>query len=126
MTDLSLFATALLVVGLAAAEEAKPWAAFQDGRFAWRASAPLLSPDKQAADPHVSIKDPTFVQFDGRWHLFATVRMQSGKVDIGYLSFADWKQADAAPRQVNALVGGRMGEYKMLAAVEKAAKRAKR
>jgi len=100
MTDLSLFATALLVVGLAAAEEAKPWAAFQDGRFAWRASAPLLSPDKQAADPHVCIKDPTFVQFEGRWHLFATVRMQSGKVDIQYLSFADWKQADAAPRQV--------------------------
>ena len=35
-----------------------------------------------AADPQVSIKDPTFVQYKGRWHLFATARAQSGKVEM--------------------------------------------
>ena len=74
--------------------------AFESGRFQWRASAPLLGPDTKAADAHVSIKDPTIVYHDGRWHLFATVRMRSGKVDIEYLNFADWSQAEKAPRHV--------------------------
>ena len=68
--------------------------AFRDGRFAWRASGPFLAADKQAADPQVSIKDPTFVQYGGVWHLFATLRMQSGKVDIVYLNFKDWSASN--------------------------------
>jgi hypothetical protein len=75
-------------------------APFESGRFQWRASAPLLGPDTKAAAPHVSIKDSTVVYYDSRWHLFATVRMRSDKVDIEYLSFADWPQADKAPRHV--------------------------
>ncbi len=79
--------------------------AFDDGRFAWRATGPLIDvgPGKDAPDPHVSIKDPTFVFHGGRWHLFATVRMKSGKVDIEYLSFTDWSQAGQAPRHVLAM-----------------------
>jgi hypothetical protein len=82
-----------------------PGQPFADGQFAWKASGPLLDvgPGKQAADPHISIKDPTFVFHEGRWHLFATVRMKSGKVDIEYLNFADWAQAEQAPRHVLAL-----------------------
>lgn len=70
--------------------------------FAWRASAPLIDvgPGTNAADPHVSIKDPTVVYSGGQWHLFATVRMKSGKVDIAYLHFSDWNKANEAPRQV--------------------------
>ena len=34
---------------------------------------------------------------EGKWHLFATHRRASGKVDIQYLSFTDWKDA-AQPR----------------------------
>jgi len=74
--------------------------AFRDGRFSWRASGPLLAADKQAADPQVSIKDPTFVQYGGVWHLFATVRMQSGKVDIVYLNFKDWSEAEKSSRHI--------------------------
>lgn len=79
--------------------------AFEDGRFSWQASGPLIEvgPGKHAPDPHVSIKDPTFVFQDGRWHLFATLRMKSGKVDIEYLSFIDWPQANAAPRHILAM-----------------------
>ena len=74
--------------------------AFTNGRFSWRASGPLLAADKQAADPQVSIKDPTFVQFNGFWHVFATVRMQSGKVDIVYLNFKDWSDAEKSSRHI--------------------------
>jgi len=79
-----------------------PGKAFEDGRFAWRATGPLIDvgPGRNAADPHVSIKDPTFVRHEGRWQLFATARMKSGKVDIEHLSFADWKEANQAERHL--------------------------
>lgn len=79
--------------------------AFEDGRFAWQATGPLLDvgSGKDAPDPMVSIKDPTVVFHQGRWHLFATVRLKSGKVDIEYLNFGDWGQANQAPRHRLAL-----------------------
>jgi hypothetical protein len=78
------------------------WKAFEDGRFSWKASAPLLDvgPDRNAADPHVAIKDPTVVFHEGAWHLFATVRMKSGRVDIEYLRFTDWATANQSPRHL--------------------------
>jgi hypothetical protein len=72
--------------------------AFDDGPFSWKASMPLVMPDKVNADPAISIKDPTIVRHGDRWHLFTTVRCKSGKVDIEYLNFAEWKDADRAPR----------------------------
>jgi len=62
--------------------------AFESGRFQWRASAPLLGPDTTAPDPHVSIKDPTIVYHDGRWHLFATLQFA--------IAFADRDRARSA------------------------------
>jgi len=96
-----------------AAEPAPAWKGFEDGEFSWKASGPLLAPDAHAADPAISIKDPTIVHSrrpaaagtsaEERWHLFCTVRLASGKVDIEYLSFADWKEADRAPRHLLSL-----------------------
>lgn len=105
---LVLFLACLVLVAtiLRAAEDAsakRPWKAFDDGAFAWKASQPLIGPDADAADPHVSIKDPTIVRHEGGWHLFATVRLASGKVDTEYVSFDDWPQAAKAPRHVLAL-----------------------
>jgi hypothetical protein len=78
---------------------------FENGKFAWKASGPLMDPGpgRNAEDPHISVKDPTFVFHDGRWHLFASLRKKSGKVDIEYLNFSDWSQANQANRQVLAL-----------------------
>lgn len=101
---LILLWTALLVI--------PPWGhggetvrGVEDGRFSWRASGPLIDvgPGRVGDDPIISIKDPTVVFQDGRWHVFATVRMNSGKVDMQYLNFADWSQASAAPRHILAL-----------------------
>ena len=77
----------LLAAGLASAPAQDLPKALQDGRFTWKASGPLVDvgPGREAADPLVSIKDPSVVFYHGRWHVFATVRMKSGKVDLEYL-----------------------------------------
>jgi hypothetical protein len=80
-----------------------PWKAFDDGVFAWKATAPLVGPDTEGHEPQASIKDPTLVRHEGRWHLFATVRFASGKVDTEYLSFDDWPNAAKAPKHILAL-----------------------
>ncbi|HOX00811.1 MAG TPA: non-reducing end alpha-L-arabinofuranosidase family hydrolase [Candidatus Paceibacterota bacterium] len=93
--------------GVAASEPAtrQPSPAWTDGRFAWKSSGPIVDvgPDRSAPDPHIAIKDPTVVFADGRWHVFATVRMKSGRVDIEYLNFVSWAEANQAPRHVLAL-----------------------
>ncbi len=104
MEPMLLYVTTSCLVGLAlaassaAGAEDPPASPFADGVFRWQCSPPLLVAEATAPDPHVSIKDPTIVYSEGRWHLFTTVRRQSGKVDIEYLSFTDWDRAAAAPR----------------------------
>lgn len=73
---------------------------FDNGQFSWTTTGPLIDsgPGRNASDPVISIKDPTVVFHDGRWHVFATVRMKSGKVDIEYLNFTNWSQANQASR----------------------------
>lgn len=94
---------ALLLLPLAAlslkAAEPSPW---EKGEFRWKASAPLLDVEAQRAsgDPHVALKDPTLVFHEGRWHLFGTLRMKSGRVCMQYLNFTDWAQANTAPREL--------------------------
>jgi hypothetical protein len=69
--------------------------------FSWTSSGPMLDvgPGK-SADPHVSVKDPSFVFYEGAWHLFTTLRMKSGRVDMEYFAFKDWKDAQGAERHV--------------------------
>ena len=68
------------------------------GEFQWQSSPPLIGPAADAADPDVALKDPTMVFHEGKWHLFATHRRASGKVDMQYLCFADWNDAGKATR----------------------------
>lgn len=84
----------LLTITSRAAEPA--W--LTTGEFRWNCSPPLISPDPQAAEPEVALKDPTMVQMDGRWHLMGTHRLVSGKVDMQQLSFTDWAEAGKAKR----------------------------
>ncbi len=85
--------------GAAATVTAQP-ARWEDGAFRWKASAPLIDVEAQRgeADPHVALKDPSIVFHNGRWHVFATLRKQSGTVCMQYLNFADWSEANTAPR----------------------------
>lgn len=70
------------------------------GDFKWTASAPLVSPAARTEDPCDSVKDPTIVFHEGRWHLFTTIRSKKRTHQIEYLSFTDWKEANAAPRHI--------------------------
>ncbi|MCB1203051.1 MAG: glycoside hydrolase [Verrucomicrobiae bacterium] len=85
-----------LVLARATFAEDVDW--LSTGEIHWKASPPLIGPASGGDDPDVALKDPTVVFHDGRWHLFATHRRVSGKVDMQYLSFTDWAEAGSAPR----------------------------
>lgn len=88
----------LLVLCLFSTLHAADPAWLNTGEFHWQSSPPLISPAPDSADPDVALKDPSMVFHEGKWHLFATHRRASGKVDMQYLSFTDWKDADKATR----------------------------
>ena len=64
----------------------------------WTVSRPLVGPVNHGGDLCYSIKDPSIVRYDGRWHLFCTIRSKERTHQIEYSSFADWKDADNAER----------------------------
>ena len=70
----------------------------EDGRFVWTVSEPVVAPVDPPDDHRYSVKDPTVVFHQGRWHLFCTVRSEKRSHQIEYSSFADWKQANDAKR----------------------------
>jgi len=72
----------------------------------WGMSDPVLSPVPRAEDPCYSVKDPTIVRWNGRWHLFCTIRSKVRTHQIEYVSFRDWPSADAAPRHILSVRGG--------------------
>jgi hypothetical protein len=78
----------------------------RSGRFKWTASRPLLSPAHRPEDPCYSVKDPSIVRFNNRWHLFCTIRSQKRTHQIEYLSFDDWKNANTATRHLLAVTNG--------------------
>lgn len=59
----------------------------------WEYSAPLISPEKRDTNPSRAQKDPTVVFYDGKWHVFMTVKLP-GRSAIEYCAFAQWKDAD--------------------------------
>jgi hypothetical protein len=69
--------------------------------FRWSSSGPLISPKSPASHNFVSIKNPTIVLHEGKYHVFATV-YDTAPASTGwrsvYLSFTDFSQADAAPQ----------------------------
>jgi hypothetical protein len=98
-----MFPLTLVMPALACAVRAEdPARGWEDGIFSWKASGPLVDVGAgvEAADPHVALKDPSIVFHEGRWHLFGTLRMRSGRVCMEYFNFTDWAQANAAPRAV--------------------------
>jgi len=63
----------------------------------WEYSAPLLAPEDRDTEPSHAQKDPTLVFYEGRWHVFMTVKLP-GRSAIEYCSFEKWESAQAAPR----------------------------
>jgi hypothetical protein len=76
------------------------------GQFKWTISSPLIYPAKRPPETVYSVKDPTIVRYQGRWHLFCTIRGQKRSHQIEYLCFEDWKDVSAAKRYVLTLSEG--------------------
>ena len=96
-------AVVLSACGRAADEASSPPPGVQAllaGRFQWDVGPPLVAPADRPEDPCRSVKDPSVVYHNGRWHLFCTIRSAKRTHQIEYLSFTDWSQANAAPRHV--------------------------
>lgn len=70
------------------------------GEFTWVASQPLVHAQEAGGEKWHSIKDPSIVRFNNRWHLFCTVRGKERSHAVVYLSFADWSDASLAKHQV--------------------------
>ncbi len=64
--------------------------------FNWKTTAPLLAPVSGGADFYHSVKDPSVVFHEGRWHVFVTVRGQKRSHQTEYISFRDWNEAELA------------------------------
>ncbi len=60
--------------------------------FGWNASEPLISPPEGS----VSIKDPSVVFYDERWHVYAT--HFASNYSMVYLNFEEWEAADDAEK----------------------------
>lgn len=68
--------------------------------FRWTVGPPVLHPAPAGGENWHSVKDPSIVRHNGRWHLFVTVRGTSRSHAVVYLSFAEWDAADKAERHV--------------------------
>ncbi len=74
--------------------------------WGWVSSPMLVSPKSPGQDTYFSMKDPSVVFHEGRWHLFCTVRGRERSHHVEYLSFEKWEEADAAERhEVTASAG---------------------
>jgi hypothetical protein len=107
--DLVLFVSAILmppVHAVAADTDAAAVAQLLAGDFRWTTAGPVIRPEAGRDDPCHAIKDPTVVRYDGRWHVFATIRSRQRTHQIEYLNFSDWSEADKAQRHILAISDG--------------------
>lgn len=74
------------------------------GPFNWVDRGPVVRPHVDETRKVVSIKDPSPVFYEGRWHIYATYAREEGEKDgrwgMVYLNFTDWADADKAERIV--------------------------
>ncbi|GHH28971.1 non-reducing end alpha-L-arabinofuranosidase family hydrolase [Streptomyces lanatus] len=81
--------------GTPAAPRGATDAAALPSRYSWSSSGTLIAPKPDATHNIAGIKDPTVVQYNGKYHVFASVASSSG-YNLVYLNFTDWSQAGSA------------------------------
>jgi len=79
------------------AEGAEP---FLSGEFSWNLPPPLLAAEQGRKDFCYSVKDPSVVFYNGRWHVFDTTRSAIRSHRVEYVSFRRWEEANAGKRHV--------------------------
>ena len=79
----------VVMVGLAAA-----------GPFGWSYGPPLVEARAVGGWDWISVKDPSIVRHQDRWHLFCTMRGPKRSHAIVYLNFGEFSEANQAERHV--------------------------
>ena len=101
LNTIGLWTAGQFVLGSGAAPEGRLLTDDSLGKqFNWTVGPPLIKPANRPDDPCHAIKDPSIVQYKGRWHLFCTIRSRKRSHQIEYLSFGDFKDANNAQRHV--------------------------
>jgi hypothetical protein len=68
----------------------------------WKSTDILIKPVSDETHNLVSVKDPTVVRYNDKWHIYATTANTRGHWSMVYLSFADWADAaNAKPYYIN-------------------------
>ena len=103
----ALLALGHLGCGEAPIETGEPVAMVESAlssNISWTSSAMLVDPN---ASNHASVKDPTVVYHDGKYHVYATVYDTSASTwQMIYFNFTDWSQAGSATQySLNTLTG---------------------
>jgi len=66
------------------------------GPFQWKSTGVLIPPISDETHRLVSVKDPSAVFYNGRWHLYATTANERGHWSMMCLGFKDWAEAARA------------------------------
>ena len=101
----SALLTILFVAGLAAkpalgAGESGAVENLLAGKFNWTISPPAVSPLQRPREQIYSVKDPTIVRYEDKWHLFCSIRGKQRSHQIEYICFDDWTGVDKAERHI--------------------------
>jgi hypothetical protein len=59
----------------------------------WKSTDILIKPVSDETHNLVSVKDPTVVRYNDKWHIYATTANTRGNWSMVYLSFSDWAEA---------------------------------
>ncbi len=76
----------------------------------WEISAPILSRGSEGSFNEVSVKDPTIVFHDGKWHLFFTARSKTEST-TGYVSARTLTGLSSAKRHQLDVIRGKNSRY---------------
>ena len=76
------------------------------GDFKWKTGGQIAAPVNTPGDSVYSIKDPSIVRYNDKYHLFCTIRGQKRSHAVIYLSFKDWKDAHSATQYLLPLHAG--------------------
>ena len=68
--------------------------------LSWTTGPPVLRAKPIDGEKWFSVKDPSVLKYDGKWHMFCTIRGQKRSHAVIYLSFTEWKNANKAKRYI--------------------------
>src|SRR5262249_2489514 len=63
--------------------------------FKWSTPGPVLAPVSNATHNLVSMKDPSVVFYNGKWHVFVSTVAVGGIYSMAYISFSDFDHASS-------------------------------